>query len=140
MPAQVPGSSADNTRRTKERSARTEPPSGGVKSMQIKPTGTGSAAGTGPERARESRSSAPTVSEGRIAPRDGRPRSDSIEISGAARELLEARPPEDIETTQLDPQRARTILDRLGDGYYERPDVRSEVLRRIAADLGLSSD
>ena len=107
--------------------------------MQIKPTGTGQTTGTGAERTRESQAGAPVGSEKGVAPREGQTRSDSVEISGAARELLETRPPEEAETHHLDPERARTILDRLGDGYYERSDVRLEVLRRIASDLGLSS-
>jgi hypothetical protein len=107
--------------------------------MQIKPTGSGHTAGTGPERTRGTQTGSPADPESRVAPREGRPRSDSVEISGAARELLETRPPEEAATQQLDPERARAILDRLGEGFYERSDVRREVLRRIASDLGLNT-
>ena len=107
--------------------------------MQIKPTGAGTTAGTGAGRARESQAQTPAGTEGRIAPREGGNRSDRIEISGAARELLEARSRQETSSGHLDPERARAILDRIGDGTYERPEVKNEVLRRIAAELGLTS-
>jgi hypothetical protein len=60
---------------------------------------------------------------------------DAIEISDAAREISASFDSSDIGELGLTPERQREILDRIADGFYQRPDVREEVLRRLAVDL-----
>ncbi len=62
--------------------------------------------------------------------------SDRAEISSAALELNSQR--EVSGTPELPAERLRGVLERLSSGYYDREDVRHEVLRDIARDLGIS--
>ena len=58
---------------------------------------------------------------------------DQVELSEAARELqanLATRPPAD-----LSPERWNTILGRLSQGHYDRPDVRDRIIERLAHEL-----
>ena len=38
----------------------------------------------------------------------------------------------------LSPERMHTVLRRLADGFYDGADVRTEVARRVAPDIGNS--
>jgi hypothetical protein len=37
----------------------------------------------------------------------------------------------------MEPDRLREILERIAQGYYERPEVQDAVLRKLARELGL---
>lgn len=60
---------------------------------------------------------------------------DAVEISAAAREISASIDSSDMGELGLTPERHREILDRIADSFYQRPDVREEVLRRLAVDL-----
>jgi hypothetical protein len=63
------------------------------------------------------------------------PQKDAIEISAAAREIrssIEAPEPGEV---GLPAGRQREILGRIAQGFYQREDVRDEVLRLLAADI-----
>jgi hypothetical protein len=63
------------------------------------------------------------------------PQQDAVEISAAAREITSFLETADRGDLGLTPERQREILDRIAQGFYQRTDVRDEVLRRLAADL-----
>lgn len=59
---------------------------------------------------------------------------DDVQISTEARDL------QALGATQggapaLAPDRLRQVLQRMSDGHYDRPEVQSEVVRRIAKEL-----
>lgn len=60
---------------------------------------------------------------------------DRAEISGIARDLVHATHTERPEASDLPPERMQQILGRIASGFYEQPEVREAVARRIAADL-----
>jgi hypothetical protein len=60
---------------------------------------------------------------------------DRVEISGIARDLARAARTDRPESSDLPPERMQQILDRIASGFYEEPEVREQVVRRIAADL-----
>jgi hypothetical protein len=105
--------------------------------MRIDPAGAGKASGadlrrtTGAVPKDRAEGTGPHRSGGTEA------RRDEITISDAARELLGASEGASAPRA-LDPGRAREVLGRIASGYYDRPEVRSEVLDRLAAGLGLS--
>jgi len=65
---------------------------------------------------------------------DSRRKSDSVDISESGRSLAEQPASQEIEdTAHADPiERAR---QRAESDYYDRPDVRNEIARRIADDF-----
>jgi hypothetical protein len=60
-----------------------------------------------------------------------------VEISGAARELSGALEASSERVGGMEPDRLREILERIAEGYYERPEVKDQVLRKLAHELGL---
>jgi hypothetical protein len=60
---------------------------------------------------------------------------DAVEISAAAREITSYLEAADSGEVGLTPERQREILDRIAQGFYQRTDVRDEVIRRLAVDL-----
>ncbi len=60
---------------------------------------------------------------------------DAVEISPAAREMSASTGSGDAGAAGLSPERRTEILDRIAQGFYQRPEVRAEVLRRMGADL-----
>ncbi|MDM7915026.1 MAG: hypothetical protein ACE15D_10795 [Candidatus Eisenbacteria bacterium] len=78
---------------------------------------------------------------------DGRPRpatrpvppADDLQISPMARELQEIlRSDSANETAELSPEKFREVLDRIRSGYYDRPEVREEILQKLAGELGIA--
>jgi hypothetical protein len=65
------------------------------------------------------------------------PEEDSIEISNTA-ELVLRMPPDILTDTELSPERLQQVLSRISTDFYQRPDVRAEVARKIAQASGLS--
>jgi hypothetical protein len=57
--------------------------------------------------------------------------ADEVEVSGAARELLERGGAEAPPANQLPPERLRQIARRIADGHYDRPEVQRHMLERI---------
>lgn len=103
--------------------------------MRIEPNGVGQPPKTNVDRA----GAPPPAPAGDSAPgprpaANGPAPADLARISGAARELLGSAEAASG-TRRLDPEREREILDRMRSGYYDRADVRQDLLRLIARDL-----
>jgi hypothetical protein len=80
-----------------------------------------------PASARSGDAAAPT------APRAGR---DDVRISEQARELQQldaGRGP----SGELAPDRLKELLGRVASGYYDSPQVRTEVVRKLAQELNV---
>lgn len=105
--------------------------------MLIRPTGTGRPGESDGARA-------PRASSGRpgAAPDDPRSaegaREDVASLSPDARQLLEAAGTDEVGPSDLSPERQREILERLGSGYYDRPDVQRALSLRLAEVLSFS--
>ena len=61
-------------------------------------------------------------------------RKDSVE-SPSRRGTSSRRSGRRTRTSWDSPERQREILQRIAQGFYRRPEVRDEVLRRLAANL-----
>jgi hypothetical protein len=64
---------------------------------------------------------------------------DKAQISDAARGLQDQLQNRRELITQLPPGRLREVLERFTSGFYDRPEVRSTVVDRIAEELGTST-
>ena len=60
---------------------------------------------------------------------------DKIQISHAARDLQEQLQNRRELVAQLPPGRLREVLERLNNGFYDRPEVRRAVVESIAEEL-----
>jgi hypothetical protein len=78
---------------------------------------------------------------------DGRPRPatrptpplDDLQISPIARHLQEILQSDSAdEAADLSPERFREILDRIRNGYYDQPEIRKEILGKLAGELGIA--
>ena len=103
--------------------------------MTIHPTKAGSTSNTGtsridrkatPSPARPAQPS-PTEVPG-VTP-------DQVQISDAARGLQEELQNRQDLVAQLPPGRLREVLERLNNGFYDRPEVRRAVVECIAVEL-----
>jgi len=104
--------------------------------MRIDPSHGGCSGG--PAAGRLGDTNAPTGAPSRSAPGSPKPFDpavDRVEVSDAARELAAQATVSRAEST-LEPARLRQVLDRVSRGFYERPEVRAEVTRRLSGDLG----
>lgn len=108
--------------------------------MQIKSPGPGGPGRPGPRQAEGLAAGKPVEGAGAQAPEAKSRAKDEIQISGAARELLGAARESVPELGSIEPERLRMILDRINSGYYDRDDVRQEVLGQLADDLGLDAE
>ncbi len=64
-----------------------------------------------------------------------RSRHEDVRNSRQAHELQQPDPGGRGSAGELAPERLRELLGRLADGFYDRPDVRDEVIRRLSDDL-----
>jgi hypothetical protein len=62
-------------------------------------------------------------------------RRDDVQISSQARELQKIDTTSRASASEIAPDRLREVLGRVSGGYYDQPQVRNEVIRRIAKDL-----
>jgi hypothetical protein len=60
---------------------------------------------------------------------------DKVQISDAARSLQEQLQNRLELVAQLPPGRLREVLERLNNGFYDRPEVRRAVVESIAEEL-----
>lgn len=102
--------------------------------MTIRPTTPGSS-----ERLERTRS-APAENSKRGPERSkaagrGPVKADDVRISGPARGILTRAGEGAVPQGEVEPERLRSITQRIEQGHYERPDVIDEVLRRLAQDL-----
>lgn len=102
--------------------------------MKVDPTRSGQTRGTAPERLNDPAASPPLRQDRGAAPSPSSPGGDRIELSEGIRELQQSGL-ERAAGSSLSPGRIRDILQKLSNGFYERPEVREDVLRRLRADL-----
>jgi hypothetical protein len=94
-------------------------------------------AGLSPEAAQAGRRAAPE-GEGKPATDNARSREDRVELSDASRSPVEqagetaGAPPQGT----ISAERLREVLDRLKTNFYDRPEVRDQIARDLAKDLG----
>ncbi len=105
--------------------------------MHIDPAGAGKTTGAGTRRTTGATPADRPEDAGTSRSRGSGARRDEVTISDTARELLGASE-EASAPRALDPGRARDILGRIASGHYDLPEVRTEVLDRLAAGLGLA--
>ena len=105
--------------------------------MNVNPTQPGQTRGPAPERPKDAGPAA-AIPRDRGTEPEAAPnleRADQVELSEAARELQDRTGLAGPEPPSLEPERLREILQRVSSGYYDRPEVRDEVLRRLQGDL-----
>jgi hypothetical protein len=105
------------------------------KRVSINPTDPGSIDRTPGSRLRKTPGGTPGEPKRSIGQPNGSNRADHAEISEGARQLLEANglPPENSE--DLTPAQLQEVLDRIAGEFYERPEIRDQVIRRILPHL-----
>jgi hypothetical protein len=91
----------------------------------------------GPGRPGEVAPAPPIRREDKPAATEGQGPKDTVELSEAVRALQERLGIEASALSGLPPERLKLVLERLAQGFYDRPEVRDEVLRRLAGDLGI---
>lgn len=103
--------------------------------MTVRPTTSGQTQRPGIDRAGKTSAPVP-ASRSNDAPAIPLPPAgrDNVEISAQARELQQ------LDTVraasgEIAPERMRTVLGRISAGYYDQPQVRDEVIRRLAREL-----
>ena len=106
--------------------------------MNIRPTDPRQTPGAGPGRAGETAAPRPPAKDPASpgAPSEGRSSADQVELSEDARKLQQTLGLDARTVSQLAPERMKEVLARLASGHYDRAEVRDEVVRRLAADLG----
>ena len=102
--------------------------------MKIDPTQAGKVQ---PDR---SRRSAEPIPAGQTRPNQtgatpGTPGTDKVELSSEARALLEQMGVPSGTLSELPPERVRQIFDRVAQGFYDRQEVKDEVMQRLMARL-----
>lgn len=100
-------------------------------------TAAGQPAKPGPGRLGEAAPAPPTRKEEKPAATEGVGQKDTVELSEAVRALQERLGIEQSALSELPPERLKLVLERLAQGFYDRPEVRDEVLRQLAGDLGI---
>jgi hypothetical protein len=101
--------------------------------MKIQPPDSGKTPQTGPNRLRPTPPAPPAKPAGETA--RPAPAPDQVELSEAARQLAERLGVEPGALAALPPERLKHILERVAQGYYDRPEVRDQVARRLLGDL-----
>jgi hypothetical protein len=102
--------------------------------MDIRPTPSGQTRNAAADRLKEPAQN-PVAPSRPSADSEAPARADRAELSDAARELTQRPGPGPAAIISLPAARMRQVLQRLSQGYYERPEVRDEVLRRMSPDL-----
>lgn len=102
--------------------------------MSIEPTKPGSTPAPGLGRLDRAPSLGPARPEDGSTSEAASTAHDQVHISDAARGLQDQR--ELI--TQLPPGRLHQVLERFTSGFYDRPEIRTTVVARIAEELGTS--
>lgn len=107
--------------------------------MTIRPPQSGQTSRTPLQRANSSPVPGQTPRHAEAGPAtptpSGTPARDAVQISAQARQLQMSGAPDREEANALSPERLRTILQRMSDGHYDRPEVQDAVLKRIAEEI-----
>jgi hypothetical protein len=103
--------------------------------MNVRPTSTGPASTYGPGTPRRP---AGDEDASRTAPdATARPAGDQVELSEAAKKLAAEQGGRIVGS--IPHQKMRTALARIAAGYYDRPEVRDQILERLKPELDIES-
>jgi hypothetical protein len=103
--------------------------------MTVRPTTSGQTPRPGIDRAgKPAAPAAPGRSNDTPAASAAAARRDDVQISAQARELQHLDAGRGA-AGEIAPERLRDVLGRISTGYYDQPQVRDEVIRRLAQDL-----
>lgn len=103
--------------------------------MTVRPTPSGQHPSPGISRAQRSGVGAPSQKPADPAPPASQDsRRDDVQISSHARELQQLGSSAQA-APELSPARMKQVLERMAEGHYDRPEVQSEVVRRLVRDL-----
>jgi hypothetical protein len=103
--------------------------------MNIRPTQPGQTQGSAADRLKETAHDPSAPKSRPVAPGLQPPAADQVELSDAARELQQRTPIEPSGVSSLPRERMGELLQRISRGFYDRPEVRDEILRRLSDDL-----
>ncbi|MFN8587739.1 MAG: hypothetical protein U0704_08025 [Candidatus Eisenbacteria bacterium] len=106
--------------------------------MTIRPPQSGQTSRTPLQRANSSAVPAAPQRQSDAAPAPALPAAtarDAVQISAQARQLQKTDGASREDAGALAPDRLRTILQRMSDGHYDRPEVQDAVLKRIVEEL-----
>ena len=103
--------------------------------MTVDPVNRGQVPSPGPSHAGKSESGRSTRSGSNVTPETSEPAADRVELSSVAQELRQLAAADRPETNTLSPDRMKEILQRITDGFYDRPEVIDEVARRLEGEL-----
>lgn len=100
--------------------------------MNVRPTSTPSSS---PSDAAALRRTTPlaTPKEGRESVPEGDSWSDAVELSADALALVAGSAT--ARTSEMSPERLKSVLERMTSGFYDLPDVRDRILERLSFDL-----
>jgi restriction endonuclease Mrr len=108
--------------------------------MEIQPSVSDRAQRAKRDRAEAASTARQNLSEQRARIGRGSGDRDHLEISDAARKLQDALAMEQLSiSSRIPPEKLERILDRIGEGFYDRAEVKDKVIRGLARDLGVDS-
>jgi len=103
--------------------------------MTIQPTKPDSTSTTGTDRLHRKAPLSPTRPADTSTSEVTGATPDKVQISDAARGLQEQLQNRIELVAQLPPGRLREVLERLNNGFYDRPEIRRAVVESIAEEL-----
>ena len=103
--------------------------------MNVNPASSGQARGPAADRLREPPASPLAPKDRGVEPEAAPARADQVELSEAARALQQQPGLAPTVVSSLTPERMKEVLQRITQVFYDRPEVRDQVLRRMAGDL-----
>jgi hypothetical protein len=103
--------------------------------MTVDPVNRGQVPSPGPSHAGKSESRQRARPDGHVKPETAETAADRVELSPAAKELRELAAANRPEANTISPERMKQVLQRIADGFYDRPEVIDEVARRLDTDL-----
>jgi hypothetical protein len=88
-----------------------------------------------PQRLRDAAATAPPRADRSVTPEPVAPPLDRVEVTPMAHDLLRRAASERPVVLSLAAERLRQVARRLAQGYYDRPEVRTQVVKRLRDDL-----
>lgn len=106
--------------------------------MIIQPPSSGQTPKPGPGRVGSSAPARPTRKDAPAGPDSASGQPDRVELSDTALELQGQIGLQPTPVQELSPDRLKEVGSRLANGFYDRPEVKDAVVRRLVHDLDSS--
>ncbi|KPJ92811.1 MAG: hypothetical protein AMS18_06550 [Gemmatimonas sp. SG8_17] len=103
--------------------------------MTVDPVNQGQVSPSGANRTHEAKAKQQPGPVGSKTPDNVESVTDSVELSSAAQELHDVAGSGGPESNTLPIERLQEVLQRISDGFYDRPDVVDEVAKRVSDDV-----